>query len=211
MQVSDVSCLTKMATCLALFTLAYCMAEGSLAVAFAAIDESISLMIFGVDSLIEVVSACLVLRHLLGKPPSDAGERLIVRAIGCLLLLLAVAAVCASTVALVRQESPETALPAMIISSVGVAVLIVLYVMKCRVAKLLRSSVLAADATCSFACARLSLVLLVGSALSGHVPGAWWVDAAAALVLSCFFAKEGVAILMHAASSDFQGSGCGCG
>lgn len=203
---------TRLALCLALFTLAYCLAEGVLAVTFAALDRSVSLMLLGLDSLIEVASAGLVLRHLLGRPPPPAAERRVVGAIGCLLLLLAAAAVAASTAALARREAPETALPAVVISSISAALLAALYVLKHRLAKQLGSPVLAADAACSFACARLSLLLLLGSVLYGQVPGAWWVDAAAALVLACFFAWEGASMLRHAMSPEFQaGGGCGCG
>ena len=63
---------------MACFSVAYCLAEGTLSVVFAALDRYISLMVFGLDSLIEVASASLVLWRLLGRwdvipsPPSSA-------------------------------------------------------------------------------------------------------------------------------------------
>lgn len=203
--------LSRVAVFLAALSVCYCLAEGLASVAFASSDASISLMIFGVDSLIEVTSSCLVLWRLLGRNVSLKEERLVVKIMGSLLLLLATAAMAASIIALVRHESPETSIPTIVISSISFVLLSILYVLKRMLAKKLKSSVLASDATCSFACARLSLVLLVGSVLFRTVPGVWWVDAAAAMVLSLFFAKEGVDMLKHAMSPHFQGGGCGCG
>lgn len=203
--------LQRLALGLALFTLAYCVAEGTLSVTFAALDRSISLFIFGLDSLIEVISASLVVWRLLGNPADPKRERAAVLAIGALLLLLAGAATSASIVALARREHPETAVVAIVISGVSLVVLTILWLGKRRLAKALASAVLASDATCSFACARLSLVLLVGSLVFQAAPGAWWVDAAAALLLSGFFVREGVQMVRHALSTSFAGGGCGCG
>ena len=131
-------------------------------------------------------------------------------AIGGLLLLLACAATSASIVALTRREHPETAVFALVISSISLALLTAMWAAKRHLAKALDSALLASDATCSFACARLSLALLLGAVIFKAVPGAWWVDAAAALVLSVLFAKEGADMVRAARSPSFTG-GCGCG
>ncbi|KAK9818982.1 hypothetical protein WJX81_008404 [Elliptochloris bilobata] len=173
--------------------------------------SSISLCIFGVDSLIEVASACLVLWRLYGNALDLRRERAAVLAIGALLVLLACTATVASIVALARREHPETAVFALAISSTSLVLLTAAWLAKRRLAKALRSAVLASDAACSFACARLAAVLLAGSVAFMVAPGAWWVDAAAALVLAAFFAKEGADMTRAALSPAFAGGGCGCG
>ena len=127
-----------------------------------------------------------------------------------LLVLLACAATAASIAALIRHECPETATFALAISSVSLVLLTGLWLVKRRLAKKLHSEVLACDATCSFACARLSLVLLVGSLVYQVEPRVWWIDAAAAMALSMLFVKEGIGMIHSAMSKSFSG-GCGCG
>ena len=74
--------LQRLAKALAFATLAYCLAEGALSVTLAARDRSISLCIFGLDSLIEVASACLVLWRLFGNALDLRRERAAVLSIG---------------------------------------------------------------------------------------------------------------------------------
>lgn len=195
---------------MAFLSLAYCLVEGTVSVTLAAMDKYISLMIFGLDSFIEVASATLVLWRLMGRPIDLKRERAAVLTIGILLVLLACAATSASIFALVKHEHPETAAFALAISSISFVFLTITWLFKRRLAKRLNSAVLAADATCSFACARLSLVLLGGSLIYLVDPRVWWVDAATALLLSAFFLKEGVDMARSAMSSSFSG-GCGCG
>jgi len=208
-QAPGASGLRRAAWLLALVSLAYCAAEGGASVAFASLDRQLSLMIFGVDSLVEVVSASLVLWRLLGRAADVRRERAATLAAGGLLFLLACAATAASAVVLVRREHPETTLFGIIISCITAVLLTGLWLAKRAVARRLDSQILASDATCSSACARLALVLLLGSVLFRVWPGGWWVDAAAALVLSLFFLREGVQMIRHAASPGFSG-GCSC-
>lgn len=210
MQVSRDAVLRRLAWLLALFSLTYCLIEGTLSVTFAAMDRQISLMIFGVDSLIEVASASLVVWRLLGKTMDIGRERKATLVIGVLLVLLFCAAAGASIAGLVRREHPETTTFAIIISSISVVLLTGLWLAKRKVAVKLKSSTLASDAVCSFACARLSLILLLGSVIYKASSTVWWIDAAAALVLSMFFLKEGAQMIKHALSDEFSGGSCGC-
>ena len=74
--------LQRAARALAFATLAYCLAEGVVSITLAARERIISLCIFGLDSLIEVASACLVLWRLCGNAPDLRRERAAVLAIG---------------------------------------------------------------------------------------------------------------------------------
>lgn len=210
-QVTQEARLRRAACALALFSLVYCAAEGALSVVFAALDKQVSLAVFGVDSLIEVVSACMVLWRLLGRAVDLKREFAATVTIGGLLVLLFCAALGASVAGLLRREHPETTTFGIAVSGAGVVVLTAMWLAKRTLARSLNSSALAADAVCSLACARLSLVLLTGSAVYKAHSSTWWADAAAALVLSLFFLKEGVQLIRHALSPSFSGGGCGCG
>lgn len=209
-EVSDGRVWQRAALALACLTGIYCLVEGSLSIAFAALDKSISLGIFGADSLIEVMSTFFVVWRLAGTGAAASKERIATFGIGSLLVCLFAAAVVASTVALVKQERPESTTFGIIISSISIVLLTIAWRAKVYVAGHLHSPTLQADANCSFACARLSLVLLIGSLIYKFVHAAWWVDAAAALVLAVFFLKEGIQAMTYATSSNFDG-GCGCG
>lgn len=199
----------RLALLLAILTGVYCLVEGVLCITFAARDKSISLGVFGADSLIEILSTAFVVWRLAGRATLSR-ERIGTFCIGVLLVLLFGAAVAASCVALDTRERPEGTTANIVIASTSVVVLLAAWRAKLHVARRIQSPTLVADANCSFACARLSLVLLVGSLIYSFVHSAWWVDAAVALVLALFFLKEGLEGMRHALSKDFSG-GCGCG
>lgn len=186
----------------------HCAAEGAVSIFFATRDGQISLLLFGLDSVIEVGSVFLVMWRLSGARTSVSKERLACGGIGTLLILLFGAAVAASTIHLVQRAQPETAVPGIIISSVSFFDMILFSAAKMFLSKRLNSQCLASDAKCSLLCSLLSLCLLVGSVAFKIQPSAWWVDAAAALVLSLFILKEGVDMVRNALSSDFIVGGC---
>ena len=63
---------TKVAIALAFFTISYNLCEGVVAIVRGEEEESVSLMGFGADSLIEVASAGLVLWHIWGVAAAEA-------------------------------------------------------------------------------------------------------------------------------------------
>lgn len=198
---------------LALVTVAYNLLEGLVSMGFGASDESIALFGFGADSFIEVGSALLVLWRLKADQGCAASrlerERKATRGIGVLFLLLAAGVAAGALLQLATHRHPDTTLPGLVISLASLSGMAWLWRAKRAAAAALDSQALAGDAACSLACIQLSAVLFLGSLLFLLWPGLWWVDAAAALVLSAFIAKEGVQGIRAAARPDFDG-GCGC-
>jgi hypothetical protein len=186
----------------------HCAAEGALSIYFATRDGQISLLLFGLDSVIEIGSVLLVMWRLSGARTAVSKERLACGGIGTLLILLFGAAIAASTIHLVQRAQPETSVPGIIISSVSFFDMLLLSAAKMFLSKQLDSQCLASDAKCSLLCSLLSLCLLVGSVAYKVQPAAWWVDAAAALALSLFILKEGVDMVRNALSSNFVVGGC---
>ena len=190
-------------------SLLHCAAEGAVSITLAAIHGQLSLLLFGLDSVIEVASGILVLWHLSGRQAKASRERIATGGIGTLLLLLCCAAIAASTVRLVRHEKPDNSLAGLVIGSVSAFDMICFFVAKRYLARKLSSRAIASDATCSLVCCLLGVTLIIGSAVYIKHPSVWWIDAAAALVLCIFIAKEGVGMVRNACSASFE-PGCCC-
>jgi divalent metal cation (Fe/Co/Zn/Cd) transporter len=202
------------ARALALFTIFYNLLEGLVSMGFGWADDSMALFGFGADSFIEVGSALLVLWRLKGDEVGcQAGqlqrERRAALGIGLLFLLLALGTSISSVVQLRSHHHPGTTVPGVFVSILSLGFMFWLWRSKQLAAKSLDSRSLEGDAACSLACIQLSAVLFTGSLFYWLIPELWWIDAAAALVLSAFIAKEGISGIRAALKPDFTG-GCGC-
>ncbi|DBA74845.1 TPA: hypothetical protein ACH3X2_009184 [Trebouxia sp. C0005] len=186
----------------------HCTIEGIVSIVFAARNRQLSLLLFGLDSVIEVAAVLLVMWRLSGRHTVQRRERIATGGIGVLLILLTAAAVSASIGHLVQHDEPETALAGLIVSCISFVDMLCFWSFKRHFAKKIQSKCLASDATCSLACSLLGAVLFLGSILFLVHPATWWADAAAALLLSVFIAKEGVGMLRNACSASFEIGGC---
>ncbi|HJU82695.1 MAG TPA: cation transporter [Holophagaceae bacterium] len=200
--------LLRAARGLALFTIAYNLAEGLVSMAFGWKDDSLALFGFGADSFIEVGSALLVLWRL-GGGHDRARERRATLGIGVLFLLLGVGVAAGAALQLRARAHPPTTVPGLVIALVSLSFMAFLWRAKRKVGRELDSATVMADAACSRACLQLSGVLLAGSFLFWAAPRWWWADSAAALALALLIAKEGIGMVRAARREDFDG-GCGC-
>ncbi len=199
---------------LAVFTILYNLVEGLVSMGFGWADDSMALFGFGADSFIEVGSAILVLWRLKESAEGCASERLrrerkAALGIGILFVLLALGIAASAGVQLHSGHHPQTTVPGLLVSVASLSFMAWLWHAKRGAAKALDSRTLEGDAACSLACIKLSLVLFVGSLAFLLLPGLWWVDALAALVLAAFIGKEGIEGIRAASKPDFTG-GCGC-
>ncbi len=206
---------TDFARSLAAFSITYNVAEGLVSMAFGWSGDSVALFGFGADSFIEVGSAFLVLWRLLddGTGCRDTRirrERLAARGIAVLFVLLSLGTAAGAILQWAERKHPETTAPGLIISLLSLSFMYWLWGSKVRAAKAMDSRTLEGDARCSLACMKLSAVLFLGSLVYWLIPTLWWVDAAAALVLSAFIGKEGWDLARSAGRPNFTG-GCRCG
>jgi divalent metal cation (Fe/Co/Zn/Cd) transporter len=81
-----------------------------------------------------------------------------------------------------------------------VLVMPILWRVKLRVARRVGSAALRADAACSVTCASMSLVLLLGVAVT-RVSGWWWADPLASLVIVYYSVREGLHAWREGAAS----------
>lgn len=192
---ADRESLRRFGFTLAALTIAWNIVEAVVAITAGLIANSIALVGFGVDSTIEVLSACVVAWQFqaeLRGGYDEGRERLALRLIGGSFLVLAAYV----TIESFRNLLFTTAEPAE--SEVGLALaalsLIVMPTLawgKRRTAARLHSPTLRADSTQTLLCACLSAALLAGLGLNAAL-GWWWADPLAALVIAVVAAREGI-------------------
>jgi divalent metal cation (Fe/Co/Zn/Cd) transporter len=180
-------------------TLAWMLVEFGVSAYAAAAAHSPALLAFGSDSLVELLSATVVL--LQWVPGVSLSERRAGRAAGALLLALAAVVAAIAVAALVLRLRPQASCPGMVITAAALVAMPVLAGLKRREARRTGNAALAADAVQSATCAYIALVTLVGLALNAAFHIAWF-DSVAALAAIPFLVKEG--------RSAWQGHVCGC-
>jgi len=189
--------LTRAVAWLQIVTLAWMVVECAGALIAAAQAHSVALLAFGSDSLVELLSAVVVLLQFL--PRAALKKEQATRVAAVLLYVLAAAVV---VIALLAYRTPkETSVLGMSITAAALVAMPVLAWLKRSEARKMNNSALAADAVQSATCAYLAAVTLVGLAVNAlwHVA---WVDSVAALVA--------VPILIVEARRAWRGESCGC-
>jgi divalent metal cation (Fe/Co/Zn/Cd) transporter len=190
------------------FTIGYNSLEGLVSIVAGAIAGSVSLIGFGLDSIIEVTSGAALLwrlHHDLNHSRRERVERTTLRIVGGCLVALAAYIAYESATTLVGHEVPERSIPGIIVAAVSVIVMPLLARAKRRVAAGIGSGAMQADSRQTDFCTYLSAILL-GGLLLNAVAGWWWADPVAGLVMVPIIAKEGVNGLRGKACCD----DCGC-
>jgi divalent metal cation (Fe/Co/Zn/Cd) transporter len=180
---------------LALFTIFYNLIEGLVSTYFGAQDETLTLLGFGVDSFIEVMSGLGILAMVLRirrntDTPRSQFERTALRVTGTAFYLLAVGLAVTAVYNVLTTHQPTTTLPGFIISILSIAVMWLLVRSKRKVGHALNSAPILADANCTLVCIYMSLVLLAASFIY-QVTGFGFVDSLGAVGLIYFSIKEG--------------------
>jgi divalent metal cation (Fe/Co/Zn/Cd) transporter len=177
------------------FTIAWMTVEAIIAIASGIAAHSISLTAFGIDSLIELASAGVLIWRLSvelkhGRTFSDAAERTASRIAGGLLFALAAYVIVAAGWGLWHREGQAFSWPGVIVTLLAIPVMYLLAKRKLAVARRLESRALRADAVEAITCGWLSLAVAFGL-LAQLAIGAWWVDSVTSLAILWFLIKEG--------------------
>ena len=184
------------------FTIGWNLFEACVAAVSGLAAGSISLIGFGIDSLIESLSGVALIWRLREIHDNDKRENRALRLVGISFLALAIYVGGGSGKALFNHEPTETSLVGICLAIASLIVMPVLARAKRRVAAKIDSRALHADSRQSDLCAYLSLILLVGLSLNVSL-GWWWADPVAGLLMVPLIVKEGVVAI--------RGAKCGCG
>ena len=175
-------------------TVGWMIVEGTVALGSGIAAHSLTLSAFGMDSVIELLSAGVVLWRLRcelndGQESSQNAEHLATR-IGSILLFLLATCIVAGVIWSVRTRHGETfSLAGLVISCMAMPVMFLLARGKLAVARQLGSRALRADAIESVTCGWLSLVVVAGL-VTNLVVGGWWIDAVTSLAIAGYVVKE---------------------
>ncbi|MGP8268662.1 MAG: cation transporter [Terracidiphilus sp.] len=180
-------------------TLAWMLAEFGISAYAAVTARSPALLAFGSDSLVELLSAAVVLLQWI--PKMTIPERRASRTAGVLLFVLALVVAAIAMGALSLRVRPETSGVGMGITIAALVAMPVLASLKRREARRSKNAALAADAVQSAACAYIAFITLAGLAINAAFHIAWF-DSIAALAIVPILIKEG--------RSAWQGHACGC-
>ncbi len=174
---------------------AWMVVEAALAIGAGLAARSVLLTAFGFDSVIELVSAVLLIWRLAreaGGGDLGALERIEVRATkvsAVLLVLLCLYVVTTSVAGLLAHVEPEGSLLGSAVAAAAVAVMPALAVGKRRVNAVLHSAALKADIAETAVCAWMAGTVLVGVALTTTF-GWWWAEYVAAVGLLYWLVGE---------------------
>jgi divalent metal cation (Fe/Co/Zn/Cd) transporter len=176
------------------FTVGWNLLEALASLIAGLFSGSISLIGFGIDSLIETSSGVILLWRLRAGERGERREKAALRLVGISFWVLAVYVAFDAAKTLVLSEPPETSYVGIAVAVLSLIVMPVLARAKRRVAGELRSAALVADSRQTDLCACLSAILLGGLVLNALF-GWWWADPIAALAMVPIVGREGTMAL----------------
>ena len=176
-------------------TIGWMVVEAVVALASGIASGSLVLVAFGLDSVIELISAGVLVWRLSielrnGEAFSENAERIASRIGGALLFALAGYVVVAAGWNLLWRLGEEFSLPGLVVTLLAIPVMRYLARRKLDLAEKLGSRALRADAIEAITCGWLSFVAVV-SLTAQAVFGFWWIDSIGSLAIVWLLVKEG--------------------
>lgn len=172
------------------FTITYNVLEAVIAICAGVLASSAALIGFGLDSVVEVLSAVAVAWQFTRKDP-ERWEKATVRAIGLAFFALAAYVTIDAIVSLVSRDAPEHSPLGLGITALSLLVMPALAWYETRTGRELGSKSVLADAKQLLLCVYLSGAVFIGLILNSLL-GWWWADSVAALVVAALAVREGI-------------------
>jgi divalent metal cation (Fe/Co/Zn/Cd) transporter len=187
--------LYKKALFLEYLTVGYNVVEAVVSIAFGHIANSIALVGFGLDSIVESLSGMVLIWRLrqhgkIAEEKEEEIEKKATRFVAFTFFVLCVYVLFESLKKLIENDIPDPSLAGMIIAVISLFVMPVLAWQKLHVGKEIESQALIADSKETLACFFLSAALLLGLG-SNLVFGFWEADPIVGLIIVVFLFREG--------------------
>ena len=172
------------------FTITYNVIEAIIAIWAGSVASSAALIGFGLDSVVEVLSAVAVAWQFTRKNP-ERWEKATVRAIGIAFFALAAYVIIDAILTLTGAQEVDHSPLGIGIATLSLIVMPVLAWFEFRTGRELGSKSVQADATQLLLCIYLSGTVLIGLLLNSLL-GWMWADSVAALVVAALAIREGI-------------------
>lgn len=186
-QTAEVARLVRRGLGLEYVTLGWNVVGAAVLLATAVTADSVALLSFGLDSMIEVMASIVVVWQLKGEPGER--DRRAMRVIGGAFALVAVYVLVQSARTLLDGSHAETSAVGTAWVAASVVVMLVLGAGKHRTGTRLANVVLATEARVTLIDAYLAASVLLGLILNAAFEW-WWADPAAALVVVGYAVRE---------------------
>lgn len=168
----------------------YNAAEAVVAIAAGAVASSSALIGFGLDSIVEVLSALAIAWQFAGGTRHAERERVALRVVAVSFFALAAFVAFEAVRTLAGDEVPEHSTAGIVLAAVSLVLMPGLAWYQRRLGHELGSASVIADSKQTLVCASLSAVLLFGLATNSLL-GWTWADPVAALVIAAAALREG--------------------
>ncbi|TFD71526.1 cation transporter [Cryobacterium gelidum] len=172
------------------FTITYNLIEAVIALAAGSIASSAALIGFGLDSIVEVLSAAAIAWQF-AAPQPEQREKVALRVIAFSFFALAAYVTVDAALSITGLRTPEHSPVGIALAAVSLMVMPCLSWFERRTGRELGSASAVADSRQTLLCAYLSAALLIGLLLNSLLGWAW-ADAIAALVIAGFAIREGI-------------------
>lgn len=184
------------------FTITYNVIEAIVAITAGMLASSAALIGFGLDSVVEVLSAVAIAWQFTRKDP-ERWEKATVRAIGLAFFALAAYVSIDAILSLISQEGPEHSPLGIGITALSLLVMPLLASFEIRTGRELGSKSVLADARQLMLCVYLSGAVFIGLILNSLF-GWWWADSVAALIVAALAIHEGIEAWRGDVESPFE-------
>jgi divalent metal cation (Fe/Co/Zn/Cd) transporter len=197
----------KQALHLEYFTVVYNLLEAVASIFFGGMANSIALVGFGLDSIVESLSGFVLIWRLgkhnkISKEEERRIEEKAYRFVGITFFLLGAYILFESVRKIITKDIPEPSLPGIIIAILSLIIMPILAYRKYKLGKELNLKSLIADSKETLVCSILSVALLIGLT-TRYFFNFWLSDPLVGLVIVIFLFREGYEMV-------FEDEGCGC-
>jgi divalent metal cation (Fe/Co/Zn/Cd) transporter len=201
--------LYKRASLLALITIFYNFIEGLVSVFLGASDETLSLLGFGIDSFVEVLSGIgiwYMVRRIRQNSDAHPGpfEKTALQITGVSFYILAAGLIVTAGINIYQGHRPETTFWGIVIALISIFTMWALIHFKVKVGRQLDSDAILEDANCTKTCLYLSIILLLAS-VGFELTGIGGIDSIGAVLIAVFSFREG-----REAFEKSRGESCCC-
>jgi len=191
----ETSRLFKRGLFLEYINVSYNVLEAVISIIAGGIANSIALIGFGLDSIIESLSGIVLIWRLRqhGRITKDLEERIernATRFVALSFFILGAYILFESIKKLVTGDTPDPSLAGIIIAIASIITMPFMAWQKCKIGKQIKSRALVADSKETIACSLLSVALLLGLGLN-YLFGFWQADPVVGIIIVLFLFREG--------------------